>query len=147
MGFQLSRVPRLWRAVIDRRLAPLGLTQTRWITLYHLWRLGRRPTWIATWAVFIGVERLPVQPGPRPDQLAEQGLVERRGCDTDRRTKRIFLTPEATPLLEQIDAVVSQARGEMLAGLDDAEVEQLASLLSRIEENGLAIQACEDVES
>ncbi|MDZ7854567.1 MAG: transcriptional regulator SlyA [Halomonas sp.] len=144
IGFQLSRVPRLWRAVIDRRLAPLGLTQTRWITLYHLWRLGDgQPQ--CDLARVIGVEAPSLV--RTLDQLAEQGLVERRGCDKDRRTKRIFLTPEATPLLEQIDAVVSQARGEMLAGLDDAEVEQLASLLSRIEENGLAIQACEDVES
>ncbi|MGM0537186.1 MAG: transcriptional regulator SlyA [Pseudomonadota bacterium] len=143
IGFQLSRVPRLWRAVIDRRLSPLGLTQTRWITLYHLWRLGDgQPQ--CDLARAIGVEAPSLV--RTLDQLAEQGLVERRGCEQDRRTKRIYLTPEATPLLEKIDTVVSQARSEMLAGLDDTEVAQLASLLSRIEENGLAIQAREDTE-
>jgi len=140
IGFQLSRVPRLWRAVLDRRLAPLGLTQTRWITLYHLWRLGDgQPQ--CDLARAIGVEAPSLV--RTLDQLSEQGLIERRGCDQDRRTKRIFLTDEATPLLQQIDAVVSQARAEMLAGLDAEDVAHLASLLSRIEENGLAIQARE----
>lgn len=143
IGFQLSRVPRLWRAVIDRRLSPLGLTQTRWITLYHLWRLGDgQPQ--CDLARAIGVEAPSLV--RTLDQLAEQGLVERRGCEQDRRTKRIYLTPDAMPLLEQIDAVVSQARGEMLAGLDDADINQLSNLLSRIEENGLAIQASEETD-
>lgn len=140
IGLQLSRVPRLWRAVIDQRLAPLGLTQTRWITLYTLWRLGDgQPQ--CDLARAIGVEAPSLV--RTLDQLAEQRLIERQACDQDRRTKRVFLTPEAAPLLERIDAVVTQARAEMLAGLDDEDVERLASLLSRIEENGLAIQARE----
>ncbi|MDN3557730.1 transcriptional regulator SlyA [Halomonas maura] len=141
IGFQLARVPRLWRAIIDRRLAPEGLTQTRWVTLYHLWRLGDdQPQ--CDLARAIGVEAPSLV--RTLDQLAEQGLIERRPCDQDRRTKRIFLTQAAMPLLERIDAVVSQARHEMLAGLADEEVAQLSELLSRIEANGMAIQAREE---
>ncbi len=140
IGLQLSRAPRLWRAVIDHRLAPLGLTQTRWITLYTLWRLGDgQPQ--CDLARAIGVEAPSLV--RTLDQLADQGLIERQSCDQDRRTKRVFLTEAASPLLEQIDTVVTQARGEMLAGLGDEEVAQLAEMLSRIEENGLAIQARE----
>ena len=40
IGFKIARLPRLWRAILDERLAPLELTQTRWVTLYHLWKLG-----------------------------------------------------------------------------------------------------------
>ncbi|MGM0915413.1 MAG: transcriptional regulator SlyA [Pseudomonadota bacterium] len=138
IGFQLSRLPRLWRAVIDERLAPLGLTQTRWVTLYHLWRLGDgQPQ--CDLARAIGVEAPSLV--RTLDQLSEQGLVERRPCDQDRRTKRVYLTAAATPLLERIDDVVREARNEMLAGLDEAEVNTLAELLSRIEDNGLALQA------
>jgi len=138
IGFQLSRLPRLWRAVIDERLAPLGLTQTRWVTLYHLWRLGDgQPQ--CDLARAIGVEAPSLV--RTLDQLSEQGLVERRPCDQDRRTKRVYLTAAATPLLERIDDVVREARNEMLAGLDEAEVTTLADLLSRIEDNGLALQA------
>lgn len=138
IGFQLSRLPRLWRAVIDERLAPLGLTQTRWVTLYHLWRLGDgQPQ--CDLARAIGVEAPSLV--RTLDQLSEQGLVERRPCDQDRRTKRVYLTAAATPLLERIDNVVREARNEMLAGLDETEVTTLADLLSRIEDNGLALQA------
>ncbi|MBS9405143.1 transcriptional regulator SlyA [Halomonas sp. TRM85114] len=142
IGFQLSRVPRLWRAVIDHRLAPLGLTQTRWITLYHLWRLGDgQPQ--CDLARVIGVEAPSLV--RTLDQLADQGLIERRPCEQDRRTKRVYLTQQATPLIERIDDVVTQARHEMLAGLSDSEVEQLSALLARIEDNGLAIQEGQSV--
>ncbi|GAA0568845.1 transcriptional regulator SlyA [Halomonas salifodinae] len=137
IGFRLSRLPRLWRAILDQRLAPLGLTQTRWVTLYHLWRLGDgQPQ--CDLARAIGVEAPSLV--RTLDQLAEQGLIERCPCDQDRRTKRIFLTEAATPLLQQIDAVVAEARQEMLAGLSDDEVHQLDALLGRIEENGLRLQ-------
>lgn len=133
---RLSRVPRLWRAIIDKRLAPLGLTQTRWITLYYLWRMGDgQPQ--CDLARVIGVEAPSLV--RTLDQLAEQGLVERCPCDKDRRTKRLFLTPEATPLLQQIDTVVKKAREEMLAGLSDSDIARLDEYLTRIEENGLAI--------
>lgn len=140
IGFKLSRLPRLWRAIIDRRLAPLELTQTRWITLYHLWRLGDgQPQ--CDLARAIGVEAPSLV--RTLDQLAEQGLIERWPCDQDRRSKRIYLTAQATPLLQRIDAVVTEARSEMLAGLSNEELAKLDELLTRIEKNGLAIQARE----
>ncbi len=141
IGFRLSRVPRLWRAIIDERLAPLGLTQTRWVTLYHLWRLGDGQAQCDL-ARAIGVEAPSLV--RTLDQLSEQGLIERRPCDQDRRTKRVYLTREATPLLERIDEVVTQARREMLDGLSDEDVKRLDALLAHIEENGLAIQAGEN---
>ncbi len=138
IGFQLSRLPRLWRSIIDERLAPLGLTQTRWVTLYHLWRLGDgQPQ--CDLARAIGVEAPSLV--RTLAQLSRQGLIERRPCDQDRRTKRVFLTAEATPLLERIDAVVREARREMFEGLSERDLATLVELLSRIENNGLAIQA------
>lgn len=73
-------------------------------------------------------------------QLEAQGLVERRACDDDRRSKRLYLTPAAIPLLEQIDSVVLAARQEMLAGLSEQDLDQLDKWLALIESNGLAIQ-------
>ena len=74
-------------------------------------------------------------------QLEAQGLIARHACGNDRRAKRIYLTDEAQPLLEKIDTVASKARAEMLAGLDDSDIEKLENLLAHIEANGLAIQA------
>ena len=138
IGFRIARLPHLWRSILDRRLAPLGLTQTRWVTLYHLWRLGEgHPQCDLARAIGVEAPSLVRTLG----QLEEQGLVERRACDNDRRSKRIYLTPAAMPLLEQIDSVAQQARNEMFAGLSEENLEQLNEWLAVIESNGLAIQA------
>lgn len=137
VAFQLARVPRIWRAIIDRRLAPEGLTQTRWVTLYHLWRLGdNQPQ--RELARAIGVEAPSLV--RTLDQLAEQGLIERRPGEIDRRTKHIFLTEAATPLLQRIEAEVNDVMSEMLSGLNDDEIVQFTALLTRIENNSLAIR-------
>ncbi|MBZ5488903.1 transcriptional regulator SlyA [Halomonas aquamarina] len=138
IGFRLARLPHLWRSILDRRLAPLGLTQTRWVTLYHIWRLGEgHPQ--CDLARVIGVEAPSLV--RTLGQLEEQGLVERRACDNDRRSKRIHLTPAAMPLLEKIDSVAQEARAEMFEGLSADNIEQLDEWLAIIESNGLAIQA------
>jgi len=138
IGFRIARLPHLWRSILDRRLAPLGLTQTRWVTLYHLWKLGEgNPQCDLARAIGVEAPSLVRTLG----QLEEQGLVERRACDNDRRSKRLYLTPAAMPLLEQIDSVVLAARQEMLAGLSEQDLDQLDKWLALIESNGLAIQA------
>lgn len=137
IGFKLSRLPRLWRAILDERLAPLELTQTRWVTLYHLWHMGDGQAQCDL-ARAIGVEAPSLV--RTLDQLNDQGLIERRPCPDDRRTKRIFLTALATPLLERIDAITAEARAEMLSGLSDSELALLGDLLTRIERNGQRLQ-------
>jgi len=138
IGFRIARLPHLWRSILDRRLAPLGLTQTRWVTLYHLWKLGEgNPQCDLARAIGVEAPSLVRTLG----QLEAQGLVERRACDDDRRSKRLYLTPAAMPLLEQIDSVVLAARQEMLAGLSEQDLDQLDKWLALIESNGLAIQA------
>ncbi len=137
IGFRIARLPHLWRSILDRRLAPLGLTQTRWVTLYHLWKLGEgNPQCDLARALGVEAPSLVRTLG----QLEAQGLVERRACDDDRRSKRLYLTPAAIPLLEQIDSVVLAARQEMLAGLSEQDLDQLDKWLALIESNGLAIQ-------
>lgn len=137
IGFRIARLPHLWRSILDRRLAPLGLTQTRWVTLYHLWKLGEgNPQCDLARAIGVEAPSLVRTLG----QLEAQGLVERRACDDDRRSKRLYLTPAAIPLLEQIDSVVLAARQEMLAGLSEQDLDQLDKWLALIESNGLAIQ-------
>ncbi len=140
LGFRIARLPHLWRSILDRRLAPLGLTQTRWVTLYHLWRMGDGQPQCEL-ARAIGVEAPSLV--RTLSQLESQGLIERHACENDRRTKRIYLTDAAMPLLEKIDDVATDARQEMLAGLSEDEIDQLNRWLARIEENGLAIQAKE----
>ncbi|MEA3250356.1 MAG: transcriptional regulator SlyA [Pseudomonadota bacterium] len=137
IGFKLSRLPRLWRAILDERLAPLDLTQTRWVTLYHLWQMGDgQPQ--CDLARAIGVEAPSLV--RTLDQLSDQGLIERRPCPNDRRTKRVYLTESAMPMLEQIVSIADQARTEILEGISPQEVATFEDLLNRIERNAQRLQ-------
>ncbi|MAM56582.1 MAG: transcriptional regulator SlyA [Salinicola sp.] len=137
IGSKLARLPRLWRAVIDERLAPLGLTQTRWVTLWNLRNMGGGQAQCDL-ARAIGVEAPSLV--RTLDQLAEQNLIERRPCAEDRRTKRLHLTHEATPLLEKIEKIVNEVRDEMLGGFTPDEIDIFEGMLDRIEKNGLELQ-------
>lgn len=70
IGTELSRVVRMWRALIDYRLKPLKLTQTHWVTLHNISQLPPEQSQIQL-AKAIGIE----QPSlvRTLDQLEEKG--------------------------------------------------------------------------
>ena len=39
-GFRLGRLARFWRARLDEKMRPHGLTQARWVVMVHLRRGG-----------------------------------------------------------------------------------------------------------
>ncbi|WMC10605.1 transcriptional regulator SlyA [Oceanimonas pelagia] len=131
LGMALANLVRQWRLINDERLRPLGLTQSRWITLSHLkqedgiqqHRLARR----------VGVE------GPSLvrtlDGLERLGLVERRPCANDRRGKTVHLTAAVRPLLSEMDAVLDHTREQVLAGLSEAELAELERMVRHIGAN------------
>ena len=69
------------------------------------------------------------------DRLAQKGWVERRADDNDRRIKRVFLTGEVEPLMQTMRAVAAETRADSLAGLSQAEQEQLIEFLLQIKGN------------
>ncbi|MGJ8517372.1 transcriptional regulator SlyA [Carnimonas bestiolae] len=132
IGQHIARFPRHWRAVLDDRLAPLGLTQTRWVTLYCLAKGGEGAVQREL-ASTIGVEAPSLV--RTLDQLAEQGLIERRQCGDDRRSKRVYLTANATPLIKKMETIVRKTRMELLQGVDEKDIDILISIIDRLDHN------------
>lgn len=132
LGSDLARLVRVWRALIDHRLKPLELTQTHWVTLHNIHQLPPEQSQIQL-AKAIGIE----QPSlvRTLDQLEEKGLISRQTCANDRRAKRIKLTEKADPIIEEMETVIKQTRGEILSGISPEELEQLISLIARLEQN------------
>ncbi|WP_445395301.1 transcriptional regulator SlyA [Zobellella sp. An-6] len=131
LGMALACLVRQWRWVNDERLKPLGLTQSRWITLSYLkledgilqHQLARR----------VGVE----QPSlvRTLDGLEQMGLVERRPCPSDRRGKRVYLTAAAGPVLAQMDEVLDETRRQVLAGLSEQEIREFNRMIEHLTQN------------
>ncbi|KIQ00097.1 MULTISPECIES: MarR family transcriptional regulator [Pseudomonas] len=128
-AMQLAQLSRSWRAELDRRLAGLGLSQARWLVLLHIGRFAELPTQREL-AQSVGVE------GPTLarllDSLEAQGLVTRQAVPEDRRAKKIALCPAAKPLIEQIEAISTQLREELFAGIDEEDLRRCQQVHARI---------------
>ncbi|EPF17818.1 MULTISPECIES: transcriptional regulator SlyA [Cedecea] len=138
LGSDLARLVRIWRALIDHRLKPLELTQTHWVTLHNIHQLPPDQSQIQL-AKAIGIE----QPSlvRTLDQLEEKGLISRKTCANDRRAKRIKLTEQAAPIIEQMESVINETRGEILTGISREEQALLINLISRLEQNIIELQS------
>src|ERR1700729_3468306 len=97
-AFTINDVARMLRTYPDYRGAKFGVTRAQWAVLVRLDRFeGLKQNELA--------EMLDLQPITLTrllDGLADNGLIERRPDPDDRRAKRLFLTPAARPLLEQL---------------------------------------------
>ena len=132
-AMQLAQLSRAWRAELDRRLSGMGLSQARWLVLLHLARFEAR---VGKWPTQRELAESVAVEGPTLarllDTLEAQGLVSRQAVVEDRRAKRIVLNPVALPLIEQIEAISSQLRQELFAGIDPEELRLCQQVHARI---------------
>ena len=129
-GFRLGRLARFWRARLDEKMRPHGLTQARWVVMVHL-RRGGNGFKQKDLADFVGIE------GPTLvhilDNLEKQRLIERRQDKSDRRGKTVHLTEEGWKLLNFLDDVVAEVRRENLAGISDSDLAHCLAVFENIE--------------
>ena len=128
-GVRVMGLARMWRAEIDRRLKPLGLSEARWRAIRHLSRNGGELTQSKL------AERLGIR-GPtlvgQLDLLENDGWVERRSAPYDRRSKIVRLTEKAAPLVDQIEDVIIGVRGELFNGTDESMMQECSALLDEL---------------
>jgi MarR family transcriptional regulator for hemolysin len=128
-AMQVAQLSRAWRSELDRRLVGLGLSQARWLVLLHLARFTEMPTQREL-AQSVGVE------GPTLarllDSLEAQELVTRVAVPEDRRAKKIALQPKAQPLIEKIEAISTQLRQEVFAGIDEEDLRRCQQVHARV---------------
>lgn len=128
-GMQVTHLSRAWRAALDRRLADLGLSQARWLVLLHVARAKELPTQ-GELACSVGVENPTL--ARLLDALAAQHLIERQIDPDDRRVKKIALTRTALVLIEKIEAIATQLRREIFAGISEEDIQQCQATHARM---------------
>ena len=135
LGRLLGETHRAWRARLNERLRPLGLSQTGWMTLRVLSRSSETISQIEL-AARLGVEP-PTLVGIL-DGLAGDGYILRRNSTTDRRVKTVHLTAKARRKTRAIDAIATQLRREIMRDLSEkalwAALAALGSIRSRLSE-------------
>jgi len=118
---------RRWRAKLDERLKPSGITLARSTVLYWLEHIPGIITQREL-ADLVGIE------GPtlvrQLHALEAQGLIERVPIPHDRRAKGIRLTERAAPLLEAVRETNRATAEEFLSRLDKRRLASATKLLS-----------------
>ena len=130
-AFILSDVARMLRTLFDQEARRFGMTRAQWGVLFRLERSeGLKQSELA--------EILDIQPITLTrliDRLCESGMIERRNDPADRRAKRLFLTPNARPLLDRLNTLSTEMLARTLSGLDRKTIEDMSNHLNIIKEN------------
>jgi DNA-binding MarR family transcriptional regulator len=131
LGFLLANVSRLMRHAFQQQLEGSSLTLAQARALIYVSRNeGVRQVELA--------DLLEVQPMTLArliDQLAAEGLVERRPDPTDRRACLVFLTAAAARHLLAIKEVTTAVHAEATRGLDDKQTAGVLHALRRMRDN------------
>jgi len=129
--FTLGEVQRLVRAYADRQAARYGITRAQWAVLAKVERYeGMKQTELAE-----QMEMQPITLTRLIDKLCDNGWIERRGDETDRRVNRLYLKKAARPLLGKLAGLRSELTATALEGINPADAHRMLSQLETIKEN------------
>ncbi|HEY3489174.1 MAG TPA: MarR family transcriptional regulator [Candidatus Deferrimicrobiaceae bacterium] len=128
--YHLGLLTRRWRQALDREFRAAGLTDATWRPLLHLKHLGDgvRQKDLAT---SVGIE------GPSMvrliDTLVTKGLVLRSEDRTDRRAKRLCLTPEGQSIVARIKEIEAPLENELLNSVSDVAIARFGRFILSLE--------------
>jgi MarR family transcriptional regulator, transcriptional regulator for hemolysin len=130
-AFILNDVARLLRTYADYKAAQFGMTRAQWAVLVRVDRAeGLNQSELAD-----GLDLQPITLTRLLDKLCDSGLIERRPDPSDRRAKRLYLTPAARPLLKQLGVLGEETMAAVLENVSDENIEQMVSRLAIVKDN------------
>jgi DNA-binding MarR family transcriptional regulator len=131
IGSILADTSRMMRRAFDSRARAIGVTRPQWQVLTTLRR--REGVNQGGLAELLDVE--PITVCRMVDRLQDAGLIERRADAADRRSWRLYLTPRAHQLLEQLRPLAEALIEDAFEGFAANDRETLARLLEQVREN------------
>jgi MarR family transcriptional regulator for hemolysin len=126
---KIMRFARRWRAIANEHLSRIGHTQARWEALYWI-AVSQGGATQRELAECVGIEEPTLV--RMLHRLEQEGLVERRASQADRRTKTIVLTKAAEPHLKAMSGVIDKLRVDVLRNLKEEEIKQAVDVLDRM---------------
>jgi MarR family transcriptional regulator for hemolysin len=126
---KIMRFARRWRAIANEHLAAIGHTQARWEALYWI-AVSRGEATQRELAECVGIEEPTLV--RMLHRLEQEGLVERRPSQADRRTKTIVLTKAAEPHLKAMSDVIDELREDVLTNITPEEITRCVAVLDKM---------------
>src|SRR6202051_974785 len=129
--FTLGELQRLVRAYADKQAARYGITRAQWAVLAKVERTeGLKQSELAE-----QMEMQPITLTRLIDRLCDNGWIERRSDDADRRVNRLYLRKAARPLLGKLSGLRSELTATALEGISPSDAQRLLTQLETIKEN------------
>ncbi|MCA6125570.1 MarR family transcriptional regulator [Bradyrhizobium sp. WSM 1704] len=129
--FTLGELFRLIRVYADKEAARYGITRAQWAVLAKVERSeGMKQTELAEL-----LEMQPITLTRLIDKLCDNGWIERRSDENDRRVNRLYLKKAARPLLGKLAGLRSELTTTALEGINPADAHRLLTQLEQIKEN------------
>ena len=125
----LHSTSRSWRQAVDRRLKYLGVSQASWMTI-AIAAKADSPLSQSELADRLGVEGATMV--AMVDRLVKAGLVVRQASSTDRRVKRVVLTPAGLAIYEKVKTEADALRRQLLAKMDGKKLLAATELLENL---------------
>jgi MarR family transcriptional regulator, transcriptional regulator for hemolysin len=126
----LHSTSRSWRQAVDRKLKYLGVSQASWMTIAMAAK-ARSPLSQSELADKLGVEGATMV--AMIDRLVKAGLVNREASTTDRRVKRVILTPAGQKIYDKVKAEAVALRKQLLADIDQRKLQIATELLEGLQ--------------
>jgi DNA-binding MarR family transcriptional regulator len=139
IGFLIHDVSRLRRTVVDKALKPLGVTRSQWWVLANLSRHDGKGMMQTELAKLMDVGKVTL--GGLIDRLEASGYVARRADPTDRRAKRVVMTPKGTKLLAEIQHIAEGVNAQIMEGIDPVDVLRAEDVLHKMKQRLIAMDA------
>jgi DNA-binding MarR family transcriptional regulator len=129
--FSLGELSRLVRAYADKQAARYGITRAQWAVLAKVERSeGMKQSELAEL-----MEMQPITLTRLIDKLCDNGWIERRGDETDRRVNRLYLKKAARPLLGKLAGLRSELTATALEGISPQDAHRMLLQLEKIKDN------------
>ncbi|MDK3018039.1 MarR family winged helix-turn-helix transcriptional regulator [Pseudodonghicola flavimaris] len=119
------------RKRFDAGAAVMGLTYARAQALLHI--AENEGLTQAELAEMLDIRTPPMN--RTLDQLEQSGLIERRSDPTDKRVRRLFLTPEARAQAAELLGFIGDLRRDAYQDIPPEELAQALATLRRIQQN------------
>jgi MarR family transcriptional regulator, transcriptional regulator for hemolysin len=131
IGLLLNDTWRAWRAKLDSRLKPLGLSQGKWRTLVHLSKGGDQMSQ-SELAARMSIEE-PTLAGLLR-RLEDDGWIKRGGASHDRRCRTMRLARKSNVILDEILGTAQELRHQLIAAIPKRDLQTCMQVLTRIRE-------------
>jgi MarR family transcriptional regulator, transcriptional regulator for hemolysin len=139
IGVLIHDVSRLRRTVVDHVLRPMGVTRSQWWVLTNLSRHNGKGMMQTELARTMDVGKVTL--GGLIDRLEVRGLVKRQPDPSDRRAKRVSMTPKGVKLLADIQESAAELNARIMTGIQRTDIARAEALLIKMKRQLIAMNA------